>query len=163
VETPLGEVVDGCNKLGTWLVTEWSEQASEVAAKLDDGTYDADSAAADLAKTATLAAESWFLLASEALAAVALLSRQERYIVEDTFDAPAGARLELAGPLEAGFEQLLPVTLVSVVPSQLAPTRTAFKLIADATTCAAGTYDGTVLAFRDDAAPVEVFVSLIVA
>jgi hypothetical protein len=163
METPLGDVVDGCNKLGTWLVTEWSEQASEVAEKLDAGTYDADAAVADLASTATLAAESWFLLASEALAAVALLSRQERYVVEDTFDAPAGARLELAGPLEAGFGELLPVTLLTLDPSQLAPTETAFALRADATSCGAGAYDGWVLAYTDGVPPVEVFVSLTIA
>lgn len=162
-EAVLGEVVDGCTKLGTWVLTEWSYQASEMAKELDARTYGADNAFSDLASAAVLAAETGFLLASEALAAVAILSRQERYIVARTFEAPAGARLELAGPLVSGHGHVLPVTLLSLVPSDLGPGESQFELRADATLRRSGTYEGTVLAHTDGAAPVELHVLLPIA
>jgi hypothetical protein len=147
---PLSTVVEGYSRLASRLLAEWTDHASNVAAKLDADAYDADRAAADLAKTFSLATESWFLLASEALDAAAILSsgRLGRHVVRSgPFVAPsAGAALEARGPFTSGHGHQLPAACVRVEPPQLGPGKTEFGLCADATGCRAGTYVGEVVA-----------------
>src|SRR5439155_12409379 len=120
-----------------------SDRASTVASKLDDGSYDADSAVADLAACATLATESGLLLASEALDALAVLTgRQYAPLIVDSdpFSSPLkGATLEVDGPLVDGFGVGLPVSVINVIPHTLAPDATEFSLRANATGYPAGT------------------------
>lgn len=166
MRSPLADVVDGYAELGSWLLERWSVHASAVAKKLDAGGYDADSAAADVARTAALTAESGFLLASEAFDAMAILTgRQcEPHLVESELFSTllAGAILTLAGPLVSGHGDTLAARLVSCVPSQLGPKETEFCLRADATGHHGGTYVGTVTAARPGAPddPVIVWITV---
>jgi hypothetical protein len=146
--TPLTDVVQDYAKLASSLLERWTEHASMVASKLDAGSYDADGAAADLAATASLATESWFLLAAEALDAAAILTgRQHRpHLVHSTLFSTslAGATLELPGPLVSGHGAQLPVSVITLEPAELDPAETDFSLSADATGHRSGTYVGTV-------------------
>jgi hypothetical protein len=150
-------------KLTSSLLERWSAHASQVAANVEAPGYDADSAAADLAACASLATESGFLLAAQALEAVATLGgfQDGQNIVESQpFTAPNGAALTLAGPLveSPGLDEL-PVSVVSIQPPQLAPTESEFTLRANAAGHRGATYVGTVEASTDAAAaPVNVTV-----
>ena len=147
---PLAYVVQEYSELASSLLERWSDHASKVATKLDAGSYDADEAAADLAACARLAADSGFLLASEALDAVAVLTgRQgEPHLVESvTFSTTLpGAELELTGQLVNGFGLTLPVHVVELRPPSLAAKATTFSLRADASGRPGGTYRGQVKA-----------------
>jgi hypothetical protein len=151
VASPLAEVVQGYSELASFLLKRWTEHASKVAERLDDGSYDADSAAADLATSVSLTVESGFLLASEALDAAAILSggqRQPHLVDSVAFSSPLpGAALTLEGPLvnSLGTDQL-PAEAVMIKPSQLAAAAADFMLRADATGHRGGTYWGTVRA-----------------
>jgi hypothetical protein len=147
---PLAYVVQEYAELTSSLLVRWSDHASKVAAKLDTGKYRADDAAADLAACAVLAADSAFLLASEAMDAVAVLTgRQgEPHDVESQPFSTSlpGATLELTGPLVNGFRFKLPVLVIDLRPPALAPKETEFRLGADASGCPGGTYRGQVKA-----------------
>jgi hypothetical protein len=147
---PLSTVVEGYGRLASHLLAEWTDHASKVAATLDADAYDADRAAADIAKTLSLATESWFLLASEALDAAAILTsgRLGPHVVRSgPFVAPsAGAALEAHGPFTSGHGHQLPAACVRVEPPELGPEETEFRLRADATGRRAGTYVGEVVA-----------------
>jgi hypothetical protein len=146
MESPLAQVLHGYAALASELIDRWQQQASKTAERLDAGTYDADAAVADLARCASLAAESGVLLASEAIDAVAILAagRPGPHIVHagPFFTSVPGAKLELAGPLTSGFGHSL--GLVTLEPAQLAQGATEFRLRADATRRPAGTYTGEV-------------------
>lgn len=146
--SPLTDVVQDCAELASSLLERWTEHASMVATKLDAGAYDADDAVADIAATASLATESWVLLAAEALDAAAGLAgrRPKRNLVHSTSFSTslAGATLALDAPLVSGFGARLPVGVVSLVPAELEPGETDFALSADATGHRSGTYVGTV-------------------
>jgi hypothetical protein len=146
------EVVEDYTELGTWLVQRWSAHASKVATRLDAGDYDADSAAADLAACASLAAESWARVAWEAIDAAAILTGQEyepEVIDSDPFSSPIpGATLTLQGPLVGAFGNELPTDVIEIIPSQLGPNATQFRLRADATGHPGGTYLGRVVASK---------------
>lgn len=151
--TPLVDVVHGYAALASSLLERWSAHATAVASRIDAGTYDAESAAADLATSAALATESGFLLASEALDAAAILTgrQYEPHIVRSqTFSTSlAGGKLALAGPLTNGFgSDALPVSVVTVEPAQLGGNQTDFSLSADATGHRGATYVGVVEASR---------------
>ena len=150
---PLAYVVQEYSGLASSLLTRWSDHASKVATKLDDGSYDADGAAADLAACTMLAVDSSFLLAAEALDALAILKSRlgTPYIVDsETFSTTRpGAKLELTGPLAGGFGFLLPVDVITLRPAELAPKATTFSLRADASWCPGGTYVGEVKASAD--------------
>ena len=149
--SPLAEVVQGYSELASFLLKRWTEHASKVAERLDGGSYDADSAAADLAKCASLTVESGFLFASEALDAAAILSggqRQPHLVHSVGFTSPLpGAALSLEGPLDntLGTDHL-PAAVVTISPLQLAAGATDFSLHADATGHDGGTFWGTVRA-----------------
>jgi hypothetical protein len=164
--SPFADVMKGYIKLASWLVDRWSGHASSIASKLDDGTYDAKSAGADLGQCAALATESGILIASEALDALAICTgrQYQRHIVESPypFTSPMnGATLTLAGPLTVGpgWGSLA----AEVRPAKLDPEANKFKLWADATGCRAGTYVGMVVASRPPAPDQQVPVWLTVA
>lgn len=149
--SPLAEVVQGYSELASFLLNRWTEHASNVAARLDDGSYDADSAAADVAKSVSLTVESGFLLASEALDAAAILSggQGRPHLVDSVaFSSPLpGAALTLEGPLVNTLDtDHLPAAVVTIRPPQLAAAAADFALRADATGHHGGTYWGTVRA-----------------
>jgi hypothetical protein len=148
--TRITDVVDDYAELGTWLLEKWSARASTVASRLDAGTYDADSAAADFAAAASLMAESWARLAGEALDCVAILTgRQcEPEIVDSEIFSTTlkGAKLELEGPLVNAWDGPLPTDLIEIIPSQLGAGDTDFRLRADATGYPGDTYLGKVVA-----------------
>jgi hypothetical protein len=149
--SPLAEVVQGYSELASFLVKRWTEHASNVAERLDKGAYDADSAAADLAKCVSLTAETGFLLASEALDAAAILSggqRQPHLVDSVAFSSPLpGAALALEGQLANSLDtDRLPTAVVTIRPAQLAAAAAEFTLRADASGHDAGTYWGKVRA-----------------
>ena len=161
MSSPLNDVLEGYARLGSWLVESWSAQASEVAAKLEAGGYDAKSAADDMASTASLAAETGFLLVSQALDAVAVLTGHQgepNIVCSDSFASPLpGATLSLAGPLrDVLHSDTLHPSVVTVRPSSLGPGQTQFRLRADASGHQGGTYLGTVLASTPGAAAASV-------
>jgi hypothetical protein len=162
-----GDAVQSYAKLTSSLLERWSAHASRVASNVEAPDYDAASAAADLIACASLATESGFLLAVQALEAVATLGglQDGQNIVESPpFTAPNGAALKLAGPLveSPGLDEL-PVSVVSIQPPQLAPTESEFTLRANAAGHRGATYVGTVEASTGAAnvaaaAPVQVTV-----
>ena len=167
MSSPLSDVVEGYTRLGSWLVERWAAQASKVAGKLDAGTYDAKSAADDMASTASLAAETGFLLVSEAFDAVAVLTGRQglpHIVYSDWFDSSLpGATLSVAGALtDVLHSDALHPSVVAVEPSSLGPGETQFRLRADASGHRAGTYLGSVLASTPGAAaePVEVWITV---
>lgn len=145
----LTDVVEGYTDLASLLLERWSAHASKVADKLDAGTYDVDGVVADLTTTAALSAESGFLLASEALDAIAILTGRQRqpHIVDSVpfhTNSP-GATLALADPLANGHKSdSLPTSVISIVPSALAANATEFRLRANATGRRSGIYAGLV-------------------
>ena len=56
MSTPLSDVAAGFAALGSLVAGAMDRDASRPATNIDDGKYDADSAADDLAETASLAA-----------------------------------------------------------------------------------------------------------
>jgi hypothetical protein len=144
---PVSDVVDGYGLLGKSLVERWNAHASAVATRLDAGTYDAEHAAADLARCVALDG-SGFLLASEALEAVAILSARRGPVIRYSypFQSPvAGAALSLAGPL-TNILASDTLTMVTIEPARLGPNDTQFRLRANATGRRAGLYTGAVQA-----------------
>ena len=169
--TRASDAVRSYAKLTSSLLERWSAHASQVASNVEAPDYDVDSAAGDLAACASLATEGGFLLAAQALEAVATLGgfQGEQTIVESQpFTAPAGASLKLAGPLVKGpgLDEL-PVSVVHIQPPQLAPTETKFTLRANAAGHRGATYVGTVEASTGAAvaaaaapAPVTVWITV---
>lgn len=167
MKSAFSEVVEDYTELATLLIDRWSDHASKVASKLDQRSYNADSAVADVAACVTLATESGFLLASEALDAIAILTGREYQPVivdSDPFSSPVpGAKLRLAGALVDGFGAGLPTEFIAIIPPELGPNATKFSLRADATGRPAGTYVGKVVASRPGGEDQEVTVWVTVA
>ncbi|HEX2414746.1 MAG TPA: hypothetical protein VHJ37_05990 [Thermoleophilaceae bacterium] len=146
---PLAEIAEGYTTLASFLLDRWSTHASSVASRLDAGPYDAESAVVDFATTASLATESGFLLASEALDALAICAGRQKkpHVVESRRFSTTlpGATLAPAGPLINGHgSDMLPASAVHVNPPKLAPGEAEFTLRVDATGRRAGAYVGTV-------------------
>jgi hypothetical protein len=154
------DVVEGYATLASSLLDRWSTYASKVASKVDAGTYDAPSAAADLGACASLATESSLLWAAEALDAMAILTGREgepNVVTSQLFRAPVGAALKLTEPLiRVGSLEELPASVVTIQPAQLGPKEIEFTLCADATGYRGGTYVGIVQASTGAPAPVRV-------
>jgi hypothetical protein len=146
----LSEVVDGYVELGNYLVDRWRDHAANIAAKVEGPQYGADDAVNDLGATTSLAAQSGFLIVSEAFDALAILTgrQSQPYSVDsDVFDSPLpGATLALAGPLTNGFSSPLPASAVTIDPTKLDQGQTRFRLQVNATGQRAGTYVGQVQA-----------------
>ena len=145
----LADVAEGYAKLASTLAKEWGGHVSKVAEKLEAGSYSANEAVADLASTTLVVGKSWFLIASEALDAVAILTDSKDLPAESSpFVSPLpGATLALTGPLVSAFgTDVLPVDRVTVIPSTLDPGQTEFFLRADATGYPGSVYEGEVAA-----------------
>lgn len=144
----VSDVVQGYTTLASSLLERWSTIASRAASKMDAGTYDAASAAEDAAAGATLAAEAGWRWTEWMYEAAAKLSGYEggsSIAKSQPFKAPAGAGLELAGPLVKGAGlDALPVSAVSIQPPQLGPEETEFTLRADGSGHHGATYVGKV-------------------
>ncbi len=151
----VSNVMQSYTELTSTLLQRWSAHASEVAANVEAPDYDAGSAAADLAACASLATESGLLLAAQALEGLATLGGfegEENDVTSQPFQAPAGSTLALAGPLVKGpGMDALPVSAVTIQPSQLGPSQTEFTLRANAAGHRGATYVGTVEASTDAA------------
>jgi len=160
MESRAGEVMQSYARLASTLLERWGAHASDVASRVNAPDYDDADAGADLVACASLATESGFLLAAEALDAVATLGgfEGEQNIVDSPpFTAPAGAKLKLAGPLvEGGGLDKLPVNVVEIRPPQLAPSETKFTLHANATGHSGATYKGIVEASNDPAGAAQI-------
>lgn len=148
MESRVGEVVQGYSALASSLLERWGELASGTAAKLQDGGYDMTSMAEDMTAGASLATEGgllWMAQTLEALTALYGLQAGPNVVTSQTFHAPAGATLTLAGPLVKGPQlDELPVGVVSIEPSRLGPTETEFTLRADGSGHRGATYVGQV-------------------
>jgi hypothetical protein len=149
----IDDVVEGYTTLASSLLKRWSKLASNAATKLDAGDYDAADAAEDWAAGATLATEGglrWAAETAEAFAGCVGLEAGPNVVSSLTFRAPAGAKLELYGPLVKGAKlDELPTRVVRIEPAQLGPTETEFKLQADASGYRGATYVGAVKASTD--------------
>jgi hypothetical protein len=168
--------VEGYLQLARWWLQAWGAHVAGVAARMEAGSYDSGTAAADLAECARLAGESWFLLVNETVDAAAVLSggHREPHIVESIeFSAPVPAEgtaapkpwsLALAGPLVATLGgTTIPTSAVSFDPAELGPTDARFALRVDATGHAGVAYVGTVAVVAADGAvldPVQVWVAV---
>jgi hypothetical protein len=151
----LADVAAGYVDLASTLAKEWSGHVSKVADKLEAGGYRANDAVADLASTTLVVGKTWFLIASEALDAIAILADSKDEPAESShFVCPVPrATLVLTGPLTDGFGNFLPAGAVTVIPSTLAPGETRFFLRADATGYPGSTYEGEIAASGPDDPP----------
>jgi hypothetical protein len=148
VASRVSDAVRSYTTLASSLFDRWSALASTAASKVDAGAYDATSAAEDAAAGATLAAEAaalWTSWTWEAFTKLAGLEGGANIAESQPFHAPAGATLELAGPLVKGPAlQQLPVSAVSIQPAQLGSAETKFTLRADGSGHRGATYVGKV-------------------
>jgi hypothetical protein len=149
----VNDAVQGYTTLASSLFERWSALATKTATKVDAGNYDAASWAEDVTAGVTLATEAGYLWVAEAFQAAATLAGVEgggSIVTSQPFEAPAGASLELAGPLVKGpgLEQL-PVSAVTIEPEHLGPDQTEFTLTVDATGYCGATYVGKVNAYTD--------------
>jgi hypothetical protein len=153
MSSPASDVVEGYTTLASSMLERWSALASRTASKVDAGAYDASSAAEDAAAGATLAAEGaelWAAWVCEAFAKLAGVEGEPNIAKSQPFHAPAGAALELAEPLVKGpgLAQL-PISAITIEPTQLGSQDTVFTLRADGSGYRGGTYVGKVNAATD--------------
>ncbi|MGH9211549.1 MAG: hypothetical protein ACRD2C_12830 [Acidimicrobiales bacterium] len=145
----LGEAAEGVVELARWFTGLVGNQLVDVARAVDRRTFDADAAAAALARAATLPLLGWAALANELLDAGAVLSGplwQDRRITSSTFRAPGVGRrrLRLDGRLTNGFEVPLPED-VRLEPEVLATDQAEFQLCVPAVPPdRVGVFDGAV-------------------
>jgi hypothetical protein len=156
----VSDVVQGYATLASSLLERWNDLASSAATKVDAGEYDCVSAAQDLTTGASIATEGGLQWASETLEAVAALSGCKggpNIVTSEPFSAPAGATLELEGPLTKGptLDQL-PVNVVRIEPG---PNAGEFTLTADATGHRGATYVGRVKA-STQTTPITVWIAV---
>ena len=143
--------MQGYFELATSLAERWRQHLDEVQARVDKKDYNANQAVADFTQTAALAAESWTLLAAEAVDAVTTLAavRPEQDIVESKEFSTSipGARLTVDGPLVnvQKTDELRP-DVVWCEPDQLPAGKTDFRVCADAVLHDHGLYKGRVRA-----------------
>jgi hypothetical protein len=168
VASRLKEVAEGYAELAETLATRWCAHAEKTAAGVEAGDYGVEAARRDLAACAFLVTESWFLVASEAVDAIAILTgTQHRPYVLDSraFVSPLpGAALSLDGPLSASVRQdAVPVDRVTILPAELKPGKQQFRLRVDAGGRKADTYTGKVTATAPGAAPESIDVLIQIA
>jgi hypothetical protein len=161
----LEDVVEDYSRLGMWLVEKWSAQARTVAARLDAGSYTADTLLKDLTAAGQLAIMSVFESNSVALDALAILTGRQgdRYLVTSTdFESPLpGARL-VAGALTAinGIDEL-PAQAITFEPTELAVASTQFRFTVDATGRQGTLYRGEFQAvLGEQTSPVPVYIAV---
>lgn len=179
--SPLGEAAEGLVEVAEWFTGLIGRQTVEVARALDSGTFDADMAAAMLARSAALPILGWGGLASELVEAVSVLTEPLQHtqtIVSGTFSIPTDrgpSQPHLVVPQDPfvnGFDEKLDAS-VTVVPEPdvrrtrqdptpvvmgsllLAPDESRFRLRAvDVPAACGGAYTGkvAVIALSEDAA-----------
>jgi hypothetical protein len=165
MESRVSDIVQAYNDLASSLLARWSEMASKTASKVDAGAYDASSAADDVVAGSWLATEAAGLWAAQTLSAWATLAGYKpkpNIAVSQRFEAPAGAKLVLRGPLAKGpGSDHIPPSKVTLQPEQLQPGEREFKLKADGTGHRGGTYLGVVDATTNAGTePVYVWISI---
>ena len=159
MDSRLQQVVNGYAQLGSYLVQQWSAQATTVATRLDGGSYTADLLVQDVVAGARLAGWSAFLMGSEALDATAIITGRQAdpHIVDsEPFAVPfPGATFTATEPLIAiGGTDSLPTRAISFVSDDKQ-----FRVRADATGHQGSLYRGKVQATAgSNAAQVDVFV-----
>lgn len=163
----LSQVAEGYAVLVQTLADRWRARAETIAADVEDGGYGVEEARRDVAGCAFLVTESWFLVASEAVDAYAILTGRQHdpYDVdsEEFESALPGAALALEGPLSDGFKKdALPVDRVTLLPAQLEPGKRRFRLRVDAASCFGDTYTGRVIATAPgvDPQPIDVWIQI---
>jgi hypothetical protein len=168
----LADVVEGyADLLRSW-VARAEADATDVAARIDAGAFDANAATGALSRCWALALRAWLDLILECYDAVALLTmplQTQRVMTSMPFrtgDTGTLRRLSLAGDLTGAFGATIPAHRVTVLPSPtLAPGQDEFRLETVVRRQRAGAYAGTVLVTGAavTGAPVEVPVFLSVS
>jgi hypothetical protein len=163
-DTRMTDAINGYRVLAQDLVTEWSDLASRMAAKIDAEKYDGKAMFDAWAEATRLSVRTSYLMWNEALDAAAILASrpdEPNEVESDPFESPLpGATLAVKGRLVGRDSK---DTLVAKVhPEKLGDRETTFTLLADATKCEGGDiYLGTVLASRGgETKPVEVFITV---
>lgn len=149
--SPLGEATEGFVDLARWFTELVGDQATGVARRFDNGSFDLDAAAAALARTAAMPLLGWASLLNEMFDAAGIVSTplvRHRSVSSTVFQAPClgvSRELVLDGPLINGFGDELPPPSrrpgrpgreagpaaagpVAVVPATLGPEEAEFTL-----------------------------------
>jgi hypothetical protein len=150
--SPLGEAVEGFVELAQWFTNLVGQQAVGMARAVGSRTFDADAAAAGLARVAVLPLVGWAALVNEVVEAGSILGGRfysDRPIGPDTFTAPFSEvprALRLAASLTNGFGESLPESSgITVDPPTLGVGEREFKLQAVAVPARyVGVYSGKV-------------------
>jgi hypothetical protein len=165
-QSAIGEVVENYTELAKYLIRTWRDYGTGVATKLDQRSYTADSAAADLAAAVWLGIQTSARLAWEAVDSVNILTgglgRPYMLESEEFSTSLPGAALKLKGNLVSGFRRRLTSSIASVRPDKLQAGETKFRIRVDATGRPAGDYWGKVEASTDDDQKEEVSVRITV-
>lgn len=141
----------GYTELAASLATRWRDHLDAIQKDVEQPTYTANQAVADLVSTAAVAVDSWLLLAWEAVDAAAILTAdrpEASYVRTDEFHTTvAGATLTVIEPFVniRKTDELRP-EVIRCEPAGLAPGQTAFRLSADVTLRRSGIYSGRVRA-----------------
>jgi hypothetical protein len=141
----------GYTELAASLAERWRDHLDAIQAQVEQPSYTANQAVADLASTAAVAVDSWLLLAWEAVDAAAILTaeRPEASFVrsEEFHTSIPGATLTVIEPFVnvRKTDELRP-GVIRCEPAELAPGQTAFRLSADVTLRRSGIYSGRVRA-----------------
>jgi hypothetical protein len=164
--SPLSDVAKGYAGLAETLRERWCAHISKLSSAVEAEDYGVVEARRDLAGCAFLVAESWFLVAAEAVDAYATLTgrQDEPYVVDsEEFESTLpGAALALEGPLAGGYQDVLPVDRVTIVPVQLDLGATTFRLRVNATDRGGDMYIGRVIATAPgvDPQPIDVWIQI---
>lgn len=146
------EVLEGYLELAGQLLETWTPFLNDVSAEVDAGTYDAKDAADDFPTVARLTVESWRLIGSEAIDALAILTSDFSELgsvtgyTTDPKNSGMARTLSWKGDLMSVTGEKLPAERVKIVPAKLAKDATAFTLYFDGDGRKARTYDGHVVA-----------------
>ncbi|HJR90039.1 MAG TPA: hypothetical protein VJ782_07800 [Aeromicrobium sp.] len=146
------EAFEGWVVLANELLGRWTQLASGIAAQIDAGTYDDQAAAAEFPKAAKLGTDSLFLIGSEAVDAISILtsdfSEQTKVTGYGTDPKLAGTTRTLAwkDDLVSVTGEELPQVKARLAPAILPPGQTQFTVEVDGSGLKARTYDGYVVA-----------------
>jgi hypothetical protein len=148
-------VVDGYVQLAGYLMEQWGQRYTNIAAQIDQGALNSETLMATASDCVGFAVQSVALLLNETLDAAAVMSgtQDEPHIVTSatfetsaTGDAAAGRRtLRVAAPMIADLgHDSLPLAAITVQPDTLEPGATTFELAVDASGHPALGYSGVV-------------------
>lgn len=159
------EVLEGYLDLASQLLNHWTPFLNGVSAQVEAGTYQATDATTGFPAAAKLVADSWMWIGSEAIDALAILTKDfgEQEVVTGyaTLSTGTTRTLALKGPLKSVTDKELPAHRVTIVPTTLDPNSTEFALHVNGDGMKARTYDGWVVATpAQGGVAEEVFVSV---